>query len=416
MIKEPRLTLFDLAVCLSDAADLVSPALVNHHKQVAYIASCIGAEIGLDDNRQKELVLAGIVHDIGALSLAERIDTLSFETAAANGHAEVGYSLLKSFEPTARVSEIVRDHHRYWKNIAEERPVLLESQILHLADRIAVLIKGRDNILRQAGTISEKIRSERGKMFNPELCDAFFTVAGKEYFWLDSISPTVYRILRRQSRTNAITLDIPQLGRLATLLSRIIDFRSRFTATHSAGVAATSVILAGYAGFSKREREYMHIAGLVHDLGKLAVPREILEKPGKLDAIEFDIIRSHTYHTFRILDTLEDFDTINTWGAFHHERLNGKGYPFHHSVDDLSLGSRIMGVADVFTAITEDRPYRRGMSTGETMAVLRTMVKADSLDPGIVRLLEVNIEDVTAARQSAQMESGITYAALIKQD
>ena len=175
----------------------------------------------------------------------------------------------------------------------------------------------------------------------------------------------------------------------------------------------TAETLAGLAGFSKREREYMRIAGLLHDLGKLAVPREILEKPGKLDKSEFDIIRAHTYHTYRILDTLEDFDTINTWGSFHHERLNGKGYPFHHDGDVLSLGSRIMCVSDVFTAITEDRPYRPGMPQKEVTGVLRSMVKSGSIDGSIVKLLEQNLEEVNGVRHVSQTESREMYKDII---
>ena len=417
MIKEPRLTLFDLAICLSDAADLVCPALVNHHKQVAYIASCIGAEMGLDEDIQKDLVLAGAVHDIGALSLNERIETMAFETNQTSVHADVGHSLLRLFKPLERIAEIVRRHHHYWNGgnggEAEDLTVSLESHIIHLADRVAVLMDNGKEILGQADGIRKKISEERGKMFRPDACDAFIAAAQKEYFWLDAVSTTVYRILRQKTRMKTLTLDISQLRELAVFFARIIDFRSRFTATHSAGVAATAETLAGLAGFSKREREYMRIAGLLHDLGKLAVPREILEKPGKLDKSEFDIIRAHTYHTYRILDTLEDFDTINTWGSFHHERLNGKGYPFHHDGDVLSLGSRIMCVSDVFTAITEDRPYRPGMPQKEVTGVLRSMVKSGSIDGSIVKLLEQNLEEVNGVRHVSQTESREMYKDII---
>lgn len=405
--------LFDLAICLSDAADLVCPALVNHHKQVAYIASCISEEMGLDEDTQKNIVLAGSMHDIGALSLNERIETMEFETNSASCHAEVGFSMLRRFKPLEYVADIIRGHHRHWNEGGGRElngiPALLESHIVHLSDRIAILIDPRSGILGQADAIQNKASKEQGKMFNPEVLEAFISVAQKEYFWLDAVSPTVYRILRQKTRMKTLTLDLLHLGELAMLFARIIDFRSRFTSTHSAGVAATAEALAGFAGFSKREREYMRIAGLLHDLGKLAVPREILEKSGKLDKIEFDLIRAHTYHTYRILDTLEDFDTINTWGAFHHERLNGKGYPFHHNGDVLSLGSRIMGVSDVFTAISEDRPYRKGMTPGEAGRVLAAMVKSGSLDGDIVALLEKNKDEVNGMRHKAQLESGKMY-------
>lgn len=414
MIKEPQITLFDLTVCLSDAIDLVCPALVHHHKQVSFISASIGEAMGLSNEILKDLVLAGALHDIGALSLSDRLETLSFETNDMHDHATKGNLLLSLFEPFSHIGTIVRHHHRYWnnnQNAANGIQVPLESYIIHCADRIAVQINSRDNILSQVDEIVGKIK-EYKKMFMPEVVEAFCKIAQREQFWLDIVSSTVFRVLRQKVRLQSLVLNLDELKKLALFFSHIIDFRSKFTATHSCGVAATAQLLAGYAGFSKRECEIMGIAGHVHDLGKLAIPKEILEKPGKLTKEEFEIIRTHTYHTYRILDTLQDFDTINTWASFHHERLNGNGYPFHHNGDVLSLGSRIMCVADVFTAITEDRPYRKGMSPEDTVAVLKTMARENSLDGRIVALLMENIPEVNKNRIIAQSESARQYREL----
>jgi HD-GYP domain-containing protein (c-di-GMP phosphodiesterase class II) len=409
MIREPRLTLFDLAICLSDACDLVCPSLTNHHKRVAYIAWSIGTELGLDDEQQKDLVLAATMHDIGALSLDDRIETMNFETSDPHIHAEIGYSLLKGFKPTERIAQIIRYHHFLWNygksEVEVHSQILTAGCIIHLADRIAALIDNTNEVLGQAASIRKEIAEERDKIFQPKIFDAFIIRSYREYFWLDAVSPTIYRVLRRETRPKTLSLDIGQLHNLAALFARVIDFRSRFTATHSAGVAATAEALAGLIGFSKRERDYIKIAGLLHDLGKLAIPREVLEKPGKLTAAELDLIRTHTYHTYRILETLEDFDTINTWASFHHERLGGDGYPFHHTGDDLSLGSRIMCVADIFTAIAEDRPYRMGMSQEKVFTVLNTMARKKMIDSDIVDLLLKNFEPVNAQRLAAQSES-----------
>jgi len=92
-----------------------------------------------------------------------------------------------------------------------------------------------------------------------------------------------------------------------------------------------------------------------------AIPSEILEKRDKLTEDEWFIMRSHVYYTYQTLEPFEAFGIINSWGALHQERLNGTGYPFGYKEDDLPLGSRIIAVADVFTALTEHRPYRQGM-------------------------------------------------------
>ena len=278
---------------------------------------------------------------------------------------------------------------------------------------IAVLIDSKNEILGQVNAICAKIREQSGDMFSPTLVDAFMSLARKEYFWLDTRSSTMYRFLRRKARSKTIVMDLDQLNDLAMLFARVIDFRSSFTSTHSSGVSASAGRLAELCGFSERECRMMKIAGYLHDLGKLAVSREILEKPGALTPEEFNVIRSHTFHTYRILETVEDFETINTWAAFHHERLNGNGYPFHHVGKDLSLGSRIMCVADVFTAVTEDRPYRTGMSDASTKKVLRAMAQSGTLDPAIVAMLDCHFEDINGVRSQAQSDSRKIYRRLL---
>jgi HD-GYP domain-containing protein (c-di-GMP phosphodiesterase class II) len=417
MIKEPQIPLFDLVACLSDAVDLVSPALADHHKQVAYIASCIGEEFGFPLEKQKDLVLSGALHDIGALSLAERIETLNFDFESAVQHSKLGSGLVALFEPLAPLAPIINFHHTFWNEGQGSQqvggPVPLESHIIHLADRIAVLIDTKNEVLGQVKGICEKTLEQSGKMFHPELVEAFMSLSQKEYFWLDLKSSTIYRHLRRKARSKTIVMDLDQLNDLAMLFAKVIDFRSSFTATHSSGVSASAERIAQLCGFSERERRMMKIAGYLHDLGKLAVPREILEKPGSLTSEEFNVIRSHTFHTYRILETVEDFETINTWAAFHHERLNGKGYPFHHKGEDLSLGSRIMCVADVFTAVAEDRPYRKGMSNVETRKVLKSMAQSATLDAHIVSILESHFEEINVVRSKAQSDSREIYRQLL---
>lgn len=107
MIKEPQIRLSDLIMCLSSALDLVSPALVNHQKRVAYIALSIANEMGLPIEDRNSLMLAGLLHDSGALSLREKLDTLQFEVRNPQKHAEIGYLLLKGFEPFSKAALLV---------------------------------------------------------------------------------------------------------------------------------------------------------------------------------------------------------------------------------------------------------------------------------------------------------------------
>jgi HD-GYP domain-containing protein (c-di-GMP phosphodiesterase class II) len=207
-------------------------------------------------------------------------------------------------------------------------------------------------------------------------------------------------LLRTRARGMRHPLDIDQLQELAVVFGRIIDFRSPFTATHSTGVATSASSIAGLMGIGSDEIKLINIAGHLHDLGKLAVPPSILDKPGPLAPDEASVMRSHAYHTYRILEMVPGMETINAWAAFHHERVGGGGYPFMPAT--LPLQARIIAVADVFTALSEDRPYRFGMSRPEVVAILRREVAQGALDGDVVATVLDNFDVLDQLRHVAQ--------------
>lgn len=414
MLKDVDISLFNTIMCLSDALDLISPTLVGHHKQVAYIAHEIAAEINLPAEEQNNISISGLLHDSGALTLAEKLDFMKFEIDNPYLHAELGFRLFKDFDLfPVQIGELIRHHHIYWRDGQGKEfkgeEVLIGSHILHLADRISVLINKNKEIFVQVNDICDQIERQTGKMFNPELVDAFKSLAKKEYFWLDASSAYLGKTLERKVTLSLVRLDINGLLNLCKLFSHIVDFRSRFTARHSSGVASVAESLARLVGFSENECLLMRAAGFLHDLGKLAVPAEILEKPAKLTEEEFNIIRSHSYHTYRVLSGIPELDIVNIWGSFHHERLDGSGYPFHYDHGSITFGSRIMAVADVFTALTEDRPYREGLAKESTLQIMNKMSDNTKLDPAIVKLLELNYEDISKALKRVQLEAEKEY-------
>ena len=189
---------------------------------------------------------------------------------------------------------------------------------------------------------------------------------------------------------------------IASLFRHIIDFKSRFTASHSTGVAECAVLLSQKFGLTDTEIVQMEIAGYFHDLGKLAVPNAILEKNGGLTKEEFAIIRQHTYFTYSVLNTVGGLDQISEWAAFHHERLDGSGYPFHISADKINIGARIMAVADLFTAVAEDRPYRKGMERKQIESILLSQVNKNANDKRITMLLLDNYQEIVARVKEKQ--------------
>lgn len=206
-------------------------------------------------------------------------------------------------------------------------------------------------------------------------------------------------------------LDDAALMEFSRCFSQIIDFRSRFTATHSRGVAAAAAALAGLFDLPQGMSERLVLAGNLHDLGKLAVPSEILEKPAALDSGEFETMRRHAAVGAGVLGAVRGLDDVARWVSRHHERLDGKGYPDGFGAEALSLPCRILAVADVFTAVCEDRPYRPGMPEAEARALLSREAERGGLDPEVVGPLLSHFADVTAARAGAQAEAAREFQA-----
>lgn len=411
----PSVKMFDMVLCFSRALDLLHPSICDHHLLVANVAAQLAEAAGLPAEAQRDVLIAGALHDVGAVSTAARLALSDFSLAtyhdksgrapgSIHRHGYEGWRLLRDFAPFARAAEIIRYHHVDWQHGAGQwfgaEPVPRASHVLHLADRIAVLPRAGENILEQRERIRARIAAASGTAFDPELVGAFDALAERDSFWFDLVYPHRHTLVGGRAREQEIVLGIDALQGLAEVFGRIIDFRSPFTATHSAGVAGTATALAGVLGMDENEQKLIRVAGHLHDVGKLAVAPDILDKPGALSPGELSVMRSHTYHTYRILEPVASLETVNLWASFHHERMDGCGYPFRPG--ELPLGSRIVAVADVFTALSENRPYRPGMSRGEVRAVLRRTVADGALDGDIVATLLDRFDDFDGVRRRAQ--------------
>ena len=414
-LRKIPVNLWNLVSPLAKTFDLMNPALGDHCLRVAYLAMRLAEELEWPAWRRREAAIAGALHDIGAFSLAERLDLLEFETADQGTHARAGYILLREFKPFERIAETVLHHHLQWRNGQGERvdgsPVPDGSHLLHLADRTAVLFRKEEPVLAQIPGIRASIRERSGPWFVPSYVDALLRLCDRDYIWLEISSGAMEDSLRLSLGMETIDTDIGEFVGFSRLVCRIIDFKSEFTATHSSGVAAVGRSLASLVGFSRQECRMFEIAAYLHDLGKLAVPSEILEKRDRLTQAEWGVMRTHAYYTYQILNPIEALNLVASWSSLHQERLDGSGYPFHVGEDDLPLGARLMAVADVFTGITENRPYRKGMTREEALGVLHGMAAKGELDARLISLLENHFDAITRAREAAQAQAVREYEA-----
>lgn len=407
----PRINRLDLVKSFSGVLDMVNNTLASHHLRVGYIADEICRRLGLPAERRHRVLGAAMLHDIGVIPLNERPDDLAFEKDMRR-HSEAGWLLLNTCALLREESLIIRHHHTDWE-LVEQLPEAEVSaarlgNIVHLADAVDVWARShRDD----SPGLLRRLASDSGRLYAPEYAEAAMDLVAV---------PGFFRDLTEAARS----LDVPLTDDLALsqdettifsqLFSHVIDARSPFTATHSSGVAHLGLFIHQLAGLEDLDRPAMFVAGLLHDIGKLGVPQQYLEKQGPLTKEEFSAVSRHAALSYEVLSGIPGFHRVAPWGAWHHERLNGDGYPNRLTEAALPTESRIIAVADVLTALTEDRPYRRGLHNGETISILDVMTARGDLDGDLVDLVRDNIEDIDQVRRSAQGLAAKFYRGLTR--
>jgi len=159
---------------------------------------------------------------------------------------------------------------------------------------------------------------------------------------------------------NSLTFEDLSKGYIETVtsLSKAVDAKDHYTRGHSENVKNYSLMIVEEMGFNNEFRDIMLYAGLLHDIGKIGVPTEIIIKPDKLSDYEYEEIKKHSIYGKEILEPIEFLGDVPYYVLYHHEQLDGSGYPYGLTKDEIPLGSRILQVADSFDAMTTDRSYR----------------------------------------------------------
>ncbi len=401
-----RVDLREVIQALSDALDLVGIDDVAHGKRVGIMACHCARTLGQDRQQAGFMFDLGLLHDIGVSSTRTHQHLVNeFDWAGSQQHCITGARLLASFSPLAAMAEPVRYHHTQWEILhampAVPTHIAEQANLIYLVDRVDALAapyyQGGE-ILVHAAAIRQQIEQRRGGHFAPHLVDAFLRASQAEAFWLQLEARGIAGVLQDMRELHQpCTASTTQLKQLATLFSCIVDAKSPFTAHHSLGVAGLSRWLAEKMGLPAPRCEQLEIAALLHDLGKLRVPDEILEKPAGLDARERSLINAHSFETYQILRHIHGFEEIACWAAYHHEEPDGHGYPFHLGTASLSVEARILRVADIFQALAQDRPYRTGLSAAEVLATLQGFAEQQRIDPAILALAAGDMDGAMAA-------------------
>lgn len=392
--------LFDMVLALSDTLDLVGVDSFMHGKRVGVMAAKCAERLGLSQTTQARLLRAGLLHDCGVSSTVVHKKLLT-EVAweGAYEHCLLGQALLESFPPLAHLAPIVRYHHTPWDQLPADldEDLRRDANLIFIADRADALTMPyyeHPEFLYLTGRTRAEIESQAGTVFCPELVVAFLEASDSESFWL-SLEPSAMWPHLHAMGTDLASVEMDAVGlyKLAVVFSKIVDAKSPFTAEHSLNVAKISRYLAELSGLDGGTCDKIEIAGLLHDIGKLRVPDEILNKPGALDSSERAAIMRHSFETYQILHRIAGLEEIALWAAYHHEKMDGRGYPFHSHDGEIPYPARIIAVADIYQALAQRRPYRAPLDQATSLSYLKELAESGHLDPVVVARVEQNADE-----------------------
>lgn len=389
-----KLDVLGLLGACSYALDCVEAELVHvtykHAKRVAYMSVCMAEQMGIQGKSLQDLTAVALLHDNALTQYIQ--EELHNDIASAIGsaiplelgiHCAEGEKNMKDIPSHTDIKNVILYHHenadgsgpfgKKWTEV----PVF--ARIIHLCDLLDQVCCSDSFDSDTWQKVEAFLQEITGSIADEECIEAFRHAFSEQHFLSLGEKDVETRLWNRVPRTKQ-DLSFEQIKALAKFFARIVDYKSPFTSTHSIGVAADAEKLSRFMGFDEETMQKMYLAGALHDIGKVAIGDKILEKPGRLTDDEFAVMKHHAAYTYYILSEIDDFEEIRDWAAFHHERLDGTGYPFGKTAAELNTQERIMACVDIYQALTESRPYKQGMPHEKAYGILNDMVEKGWLD------------------------------------
>lgn len=372
----------DIIESLSYAFDLVDRDWSSHHHNVTQVALSIGKRLDLEDHEMNNLLFSALIHDIGKHTYFD------FESDSPENHHELkGYLVLKDFKPLRGVASIILNHHISYNN---EKELSLPCYILSFADDFCMYMTDRNWVYEKRDLIVDELLIKEEKKYHPKIKKLIQELTDNDEFWLEIAYHKGWEDIKGNLASLKYIKNDNTLLEFSRVISSLIDYRSSYTIGHSKSVSSIAKNLASKLDFDSTLIQELEAAGLLHDIGKIAIPRDTMEKENALSDIEFIKMKAHPYLANRILSSISGFHRISKWVSEHHERLNGQGYPFGINDNELSMGSKLLAACEFFVSLSEKRSYRDEISPNQVKSILLSQVKSGILDERIVHMILKN--------------------------
>ncbi len=378
------------------------PNIGEHSLTVGVISYFIAKEFFTSEEFVFLAKAGGILHDIGYIlphfapklyTIEELYTILDYSQAIENDaktlHTLVGGYILSNFLNLKDFADVAQYHHTPAPELDPHEITHIIANIVAVADVISMYIENTEPSICKELSV-EILKANKGLFFK-EVYEAAISAFSKDYLWWILQDPeTLYVPMRLESKLEVKKLELDEeLEEMGHFTSYIVDSKSAFTRRHTEGVALYSRELGKELSLPPDVQRYIYIAGLFHDIGKMAIDTSILEKPGPLTKSEYWNMKKHVYYTEKFLYHFEKAGYIwPKWAYQHHERVDGSGYPRKLTLKDLDIESRILQVADIFVAFIEERPYRDAMSQEKALSIVKNEVDNGRLDGEVYLALE----------------------------
>lgn len=381
----------------------------------------VARALGLREKEQLHLYYAALLHDVGVPAASAGLSQLiglnedalfsaspkkSPEELAAecpsvlpetiigafHRHCALGEQAALSLGLAKETAEAVSNSHEHWDGSGypdglAAKDIPLTARIVALADWTESVINDQSNsLVARRNTVAE-LNAVCETVLDPALVECIAEICRSDSFWLGLYSDDLPRaLLRMKPSENGRPRRNPGILALAEGMARIIDSKSPYTEGKSLQVAELAQRLAEAVGLQPGHALLIRIAALLQDIGQLGVPARILGKPEILTLTEMQLMQKHAGYSRLILEGMPGFEEAALWAGAHHERPDGKGYPEMLENDLIPLESKIIAVANVYVALTSERPYRGALSQRDALKIMRGAA-GTQLDANLVRVL-----------------------------
>ncbi len=365
---------------------------LNHSKRVAYIALQIGRELGLDDTHCLDLITFSMLHNNGSVKANEKITYQTIKTEKQvqklQDYCRTGEKNIRGYPFFHHYENVIQYHLEQFNGQGlfgiQGQDIPVFSQIIYFAHCLDNEFNLPHVTELDKKDITDYCKRNIDRLFSHRIVASFMAVQQSTYFWLDLKDLFIQQALERSSPFVKQDWSWQKIYKASTVYRNIIDSKLYGIKDQTLSLCDITDRMCSYYQKGRIETLQIKIAANLQDIGMLAVSQEVLNKQVGLKEEEILEVKKHVYYTQACLERIRDFQDISKWACNHHENLRGNGYPYKKSRQALDFNSRLLACLDKYTAITQDRPYRKAYSPKHAIQILRKMALNDKIDKAIV--------------------------------